>query len=136
MLNKVKHMKKLETKCFLCGQELRYNAANKNIPPDVKTTKNTHDHNAKSLAHLGHVAGKRSRSQFINLGDYWKMMGILNPQETKTMCYECHEVVLHNPVFNEKQLQSLQKNFKGKDCSGKIITLNRIFEEGLKHYKK
>lgn len=47
------------------------------------------------------------------------------------MCYECHEVVLHNPVLSESQLDLLSRRFTGRTFEEKVVIFNQIIGRGL-----
>ncbi|MCX7701181.1 MAG: hypothetical protein N2039_09910 [Gemmataceae bacterium] len=124
----------LERNCYLCDKSLKYNSTNQEAQKeDLPLTDDTHDPAAKSEAHYGHIGGKRSRKEFAKLSSgAWQKMGVKNPSGSVILCYECHEVVLHNPVFSESQLEMLKKLFSGKSFEDRVIVLNRIIEEGLR----
>lgn len=124
----------LKRKCFLCEKRLKYNTRNQEAKAQgLPLTNDTHDPAAKSEAHYGHIGGNRSRKEFAVLSkDAWEEMGVKNPRGKMILCYECHEVVLHNPVFSESQLKILKQFFAGKSFEKRVIILNRIFDEGLK----
>lgn len=123
----------LPEKCVLCDKSLRYASSNKKAKKqELSQGSNTHDADAKSEAHFGHIGGKRSRSEFKSLKpSSWDKMGIKNPAFSQILCYECHEVVLHNPVFNESQVKDLAVLFKGKIFDEKVLILNQILKAGL-----
>lgn len=64
------------------------------------------------------------------------MLGISQPTDAVPACYECHEVVLHNPVLNREQLERLMPHFEGKDFAGKAIAFNKILEAGLNSFEQ
>ncbi len=101
---------------------------------DLVVGANTHDHDAKSEMHYAHVTGKsRSRQQFATLSQAaWDRMGVKNCRGSKTCCYECHEVVLHNLVLSEEAFNALSKLFAGKDFEDRVVLLNKIFATGLR----
>ena len=47
------------------------------------------------------------------------------------LCYECHEELLHNPVFTSKMIKGLSHLMRGKDLEGRVITLSRVIELGI-----
>ena len=47
------------------------------------------------------------------------------------LCYECHEELLHNPVFTTKMIKGLSHLMKGKSFEDKVITLSRVIELGI-----
>jgi hypothetical protein len=59
-------------------------------------------------------------------------MGIANPKDTAIMCYECHEEVLHNPVFSQESLNELGQIFQNKSFEAKVVALNKIITAGIK----
>jgi hypothetical protein len=130
-------MEQLTTHCELCGKELKYQKTNKLAEQQgSNTAEGINDKAAKSEAHLCHLAPKTARKEFKDIKpEQWEQMGVTDPKATKICCYECHEVVLHNPIFNEEQFFKLCKLFNGKnDLIEKMVILNRIIEAGLNNY--
>src|SRR5262245_43097277 len=125
--------KELPQTCALCGKPLRYASNNKKAAiQGLHCGANTHDHDAKSEAHLGHVGGARSRDEFRKLSQKaWAEMGVKDPTKSMILCFECHEIVLHNPVLSEGQMARLGILFKGRGLEEKVVLLNRIIEDGL-----
>ncbi|MHC5112575.1 MAG: hypothetical protein ACYTHJ_22170 [Planctomycetota bacterium] len=126
--------KKLQERCTLCGKVLRYAAINKRAArAGFPVGAQTHDHDAKSEMHYAHTrSSKKSRAQFNNLPDIaWKRMGVKNPQGTELCCYECHEVVSHNPVLSEDNIKQLATHFEGKSFEEKVIIFNQLLSLGL-----
>jgi len=131
-------MPPLATNCFLCEQSLKYNATHKlAIKAGLPLTAFTHDPAAKSKAHYGHVSGKRARKQFTELSkEAWQKMGVQNNKGFKYLCYECHEVILHNPVLSESQLDELRELFLGQTFEERLIRFNRVIALGLETYRQ
>jgi hypothetical protein len=126
--------KSLPRVCFLCGKSIRYASTNKRaIKQGLPTGANTHDLDAKSEMHYAHATGKsRSRDQFRDLPQpVWDAIGVRDIQGSRICCYECHEVILHNPVLSESQLDRLAALFNGQSFEARVIALNRIIESGL-----
>jgi hypothetical protein len=123
----------LQKKCCLCDKTLKYNATNKHaVKQGLPTTDNTHDPDAKSEAHIGHVSGGRSRQIFRNVSTTaWQKMGIDSPMDTLILCYECHEEILHNPVLSKELMGKLANIFKGKSFEAKVVALNEIIAAGI-----
>jgi len=48
------------------------------------------------------------------------------------LCYECHEELLHNPVFTTKMIKELSHLMRGKSLEDKVITLSRVIELGIR----
>ena len=124
----------LQKKCCLCDKTLKYNTTNKRaVQQGLPTTDNTHDPDAKSEAHIGHVSGGRGRPMFSNISfEAWQKMGVDNPEDTIILCYECHEEVLHNPVLSREVMSKLADVFKGKTFEAKVVALNKIIAAGIK----
>jgi hypothetical protein len=123
----------LQTNCALCGKQLKYSSANSTARAEgLSLTSDTHDPSAKSEMHYAHCGGKNFREQFENIGDaYWHQMGVQRRFGSKICCFECHEVVLHNPVFSEAQLDRLASLFKGKSFEERVVILNHVIDLGL-----
>lgn len=123
----------LQKKCCLCNKTLKYNASNKLAAQQgLPTTDNTHDPDAKSEAHIGHISGGRGRPMFSNISPTaWQKMGVDNPEDTIILCYECHEEVLHNPVLSREVMTKLADLFKGKSFEAKVVALNEIITAGI-----
>jgi len=47
------------------------------------------------------------------------------------LCYECHEELLHNPVFTAKMIKELSHLMIGKSLEERVITLSRVIELGI-----
>jgi len=121
--------------CRLCGKAIRYGGGNKlALAQGLPVGANTHDPDAKSEMHYAHVSGKsRSRRQFAALSqDAWGLMGVKNPMGSITCCYECHEVLMHNLIVGEEDLDRLSKLFAGKGFEDRAVLLSRIFATGLR----
>jgi len=95
---------------------------------------NTNDLDANSEMHYAHVTGKsRSRRQFSTLSQAaWDSMGVKNVRGSRTCCYECHEVLMHNIVLSEDDFEELGKLFLGKCFEDRVVLLNRIIAAGLR----
>ncbi|MBK9278353.1 MAG: hypothetical protein IPM93_09280 [Candidatus Obscuribacter sp.] len=119
--------------CYLCDKTLRYNYKNKAaVTQGLPLTEDTHDLDAKSEAHYGHNGNKGTRKEFERLSDAaWKAMGVSQKTGSKIMCYECHEVILHNPVLSETQIEKLRVLFRGKSFEARVIQLNQVISAGL-----
>jgi len=48
------------------------------------------------------------------------------------LCYECHEVLLLNPVFTTKMIKELSHLIKGKSLEDKVVTLSRVIQLGIR----
>jgi len=48
------------------------------------------------------------------------------------LCYECHEELLHNPVFTTKMIKELSHLMRGKSLEDKVITLSCVIELGIR----
>lgn len=124
----------LASNCSLCGKAIRYGRGNKKaLAQGLQVGANTDDLDAKSEMHYAHVSGKsRSRQQFTTLPlSAWDLMGVKNPRGSRTCCYECHEVLMHNIVVGEDDLDVLSKLFAGTSFQDRVVLLNRIFTTGL-----
>src|SRR5258708_30091724 len=108
--------KPLPSTCALCRKYIRYGRGNKKaLAQGHSAGANTHDLDAKSEMHYAHVSGKsRSRRQFATLPQAaWELMGVKNPKGSRTCCYECHEVLMHNIIIGEEDLDLLSGLFAG-----------------------
>jgi hypothetical protein len=132
----MKHQKRtLASSCGLCGKAIRYGRGNKKaLAQSLTIGADTHDLDAKSEMHYAHVSGKsRSRKQFTALPqEVWEQMGVQNPKGSRTCCYECHEVLMHNIVVGERDLDLLSGLFAGKSFQDRVVLLNRVFSTGLR----
>jgi hypothetical protein len=124
----------LQTNCAFCGKPLKYNSANLiALAEGLPLTSDTHDPSAKSEMHYAHCGGKNSRDQFENIADAcWQQMGVQHRFGSKVCCFECHEVVLHNPVLSEAQIDQLASLFRGKSFEERVVMLNRVIDAGLR----
>ena len=52
------------------------------------------------------------------------------------LCYECHEELLHNPVFTTKMIKELSHLMRGKGLEDKATTLSRVIELGIREATK
>ena len=48
------------------------------------------------------------------------------------LCYECHEELLHNPVFATKMIKELSQLMRGRSLEDKVIILSRVIELGIR----
>ena len=48
------------------------------------------------------------------------------------LCYECHEELLHNPVFTTKMIKELGYLMLGRSLEDKVIIISRVIELGIK----
>lgn len=128
----------LVTHCELCNKELKYNKANHIAKVQgFPLTQDTHDLSAKSEMHYAHCGRRSSRNQFNNIDEKnWKKMGVENRHGSRICCYECHEVILHNPVFSEWQIKQLARHFKGKSFAERVVILNRVIQMGLEQLQR
>lgn len=51
------------------------------------------------------------------------------------LCYECHEELLHNPVFTTKMIKELSHLMRCKSLKDKVITLSHVIELGIREAK-
>ena len=68
--------------------------------------------------------------------------------QTEVFCYDCHEELLHNPIFlpvdiayladlvKERRLDEDRKTESKDKIAGRIKLLNEIIQRGLKELKK
>jgi hypothetical protein len=61
-------------------------------------------------------------------------MEVKYPKGSRTCCYECHEVLMHNLIVGEEDLDRLSKLFAGKGFEDRAVLLNRIFATGLRSF--
>jgi hypothetical protein len=81
--------------------------------------------------HYAHVK-KGGRSEFKQITEAgWQKMGVKNKKGSRLVCYECHEVILHNPVLSEDQVDQLALLFRGKSFEDRVIILNSVIAKGL-----
>lgn len=87
--------------------------------------------------HYAHMKKKGGRPEFQRISDTaWQKMGVQNRQGSRLACYECHEVVLHNPVLSETQIDQLAALFRGKSFEDRVVIFNRVIAAGLAAYRK
>ena len=48
------------------------------------------------------------------------------------LCYECHEVLLLNPVFTTEMIKELSPLIKGKSLEDKVVILSRVIQLGIR----
>ena len=133
--DRAKPKKSLPLSCGLCRKPIRYGRGNKKaLAQGLPVGANTHDIDAKSEMHYAHVSGKsRSRRQFTTLPQAaWELMGVKNSKGSRTCCYECHEVLMHNIIVGEEDLDLLSELFAGKTFQERAVLLNKIFTAGLR----
>ncbi len=57
--------------------------------------------------------------------DAWRRMGVTNPRGSITCCYECHEVLMHNLIVGEEDLDMLSNFFAGKSFQDRAVLLKK-----------
>ena len=71
-----------------------------------------------------------SRHQFSTLSQAaWDLMGVKNPKGSRTCCYECHEVLMHNIVLSEDAFDELGKLFAGKEFEDRVRAAQQDFHD-------
>ncbi len=123
-------------KCAICGCKLNRNG---------NYATSTVEGRAHATEH--HLVAKRFFGKSGKIGIFekcpWKLRG-----EYKVLCYECHEILLHNPVFTPEDIVAFAELVKLRklDEPAKIDSyeklamrvqlLHEVIESGIKILKK
>lgn len=135
-------MKKRETNCAICGCLLHREGGY--AKPTVS---------GRSHATVHHYVPERFFGRSKNRPNT-KRDGIFNncpwnaEGKTVVFCYECHEELIHNPVFSPEDIQSFaslvrnrelhedQKPESREKIAGRIKLLNEVIQRGLEAISK
>lgn len=124
-------------RCSICGCQLHRNG--EYGKPTVKGRSHAGRHHFVAERFFGRSANRPGEVREPVFEDCpWGLEG-----EAATFCYECHEELLHNPVFTPKDLRvfaklvkrrGFEEDHKSKDRSrlaGRIKLLHEVIENGL-----
>jgi len=101
---------KNKKRCSLCGCKLT-------------KKKNTYG-KAKDYISKHHYFPKRF-SKFFKDNEIKEKFNIESKKSMVTLCYHCHEEMLHNIVLNDKMINDLAKKMKGKKIKERILILHK-----------
>ena len=104
--------------CMLCGIEFTTGAY-----ATEKGRYNRSEHHLFPARFEDHIS-QRSLAKKLNLES--------QDFDSVHLCYECHEELLHNPVFTTKMIKELSHLMRGKSLEDKVITLSCVIELGIR----
>jgi hypothetical protein len=124
--------------CSICGCKLHRDG--EYAKPTVKGRSHATEHHYVAERFFGRSANRPGTVRPpIFRDDDWK----LGDKKTAVYCYECHEELIHNPVFLPENIadfaalvrdRGLKEDKKPADCSklaGRIQLLHEVIEAGL-----
>ena len=105
--------------CALCGIEFTTGAY---------ATKNGRFHGSEH-----HLFPARFKKFHVSQRSLAKKLNIESQDfDSVHLCYECHEELLHNPVFTTKMIKELSQLMRGMSFEDKVIVLSRVIELGIR----
>ena len=110
--------------CMLCGKEFTTEVTTTGIhaTESGRYDRSEHYFFPTSFEKYGISQEDLAKKLNVETGDFISVF----------LCYECHEEVLHNPVFTTKLIKELSPLMKGKSLEDKLITLSRVVELGIR----
>jgi hypothetical protein len=123
--------KNVDNKCSICGCQI-HRGGNDYAKPDT---------NGRSHATSHHCVAKRffyHENQIFDKNEY------ITQQDILELCYECHEELLHNPIFFRIDIERFaqlarlnhfnekRKSNNRKKIAGRIRLLHEVIEQGIK----
>lgn len=64
-------------------------------------------------------------NRFFTSKEIKEIFGIKNKEEKVNLCYDCHEVLIHNTVFNPIILEKLKNKMRGRAIKERIVALHK-----------
>ncbi|MGA2281301.1 MAG: hypothetical protein ABSG80_13465 [Verrucomicrobiota bacterium] len=137
---KVEKKSKVEH-CFICGCSL-----NRNGNYDGKTPQGRSHATEHHLVAERFFGRSKTRKGEIRAAIFQKCPWDLE-RKKEVFCYDCHEVLLHNPVFTKDDLRSFAELVKQKNLSegkktasyeklaGRIRLLQEVVQRGIQSLK-
>lgn len=127
----------VNTKCAICGCVINRGSEYATATIKGRSHVTKHHNVAVRFFHAEDRAGNPKKPIFIV--DSWALEG-----HTTEFCYECHEELLHNPVFlpddilgfselvRLRKLNETEKKESKKELAGRIKLLHEVLETGIK----
>jgi len=106
--------------CVLCGIKF----STKGVYATESGRYNRSEHHLFPTRFKKYRISQRSLAKKLNVGT--------QDFDSVHLCYECHEELLHNPVFTTKMIKELSHLMKGKSLEDKVITLSRVIKLGIR----
>lgn len=129
--------------CVICGCKLHRDG--EYAKPTVKGRSHATEHHYVAERFFGRSANRpRTVREPIFKDDDWKS----GEKKTAVYCYECHEELIHNPVFlpenisdfatlvHDRGLAETEKTDDRSKLAGRIRLLHEVIEAGLAALKK
>ena len=131
----------MDSTCVICG--CRIHREGEYAQPTIKGRSHAtrHHYVAKRFSSRSNSKGE-PREPIFNPKNYppqWKKQ-----EQDGMFCYECHEELLHNPVFLDTDISQFAKLVKLKNLNeskkpenkdkiaGRIVLLHEVIEKGIK----
>ena len=112
--------KEATDRCVLCG--IKFTTG------DVYATKsgqyNRSKHHLFPTRFKKHGISQESLAKKLNVGT--------RDFDPVYLCYECHEILLLNPVFTTEMIKELSHLIKGKSLEDKVVILSRVIQFGIR----
>lgn len=71
-----------------------------------------------------HYFPKRLK-EYFKAGEIKKLFGIINKNQRATLCYQCHEEIIHNIILSPNIILRLNKVMKGRNVRERILILHK-----------
>jgi hypothetical protein len=130
-------------RCAICGCEL-HRTQGTYARPTVEGRSHASKHHFVAERFFGRSNNRRGTQRDRVFEECpWGVEG-----QTSVFCYDCHEELLHNPIFlpvdiarladlvNERRLDEDRKTGSKDKIAGRIKLLHEIIQRGLKELKK
>ena len=86
----------------------------------------------KGMQHISkHHLFPQRFTKYFSKKEIHKNFSIVRASISATLCYECHEEILHNIVFNKAMIKKIKLLLKGKDKKEKIQLMHNIVKQGI-----
>ncbi len=132
----------MDSTCVICRCRIHRGGKDYGKPTlKERSHATTHHYVAKRFSSRSNSKGK-PREPIFNLKNYppqWEKQ-----EKDGQFCYECHEELLHNPVFLDTDISQFAKLVKLKNLNesekpgnkdriaGRIVLLHEVIEKGIK----
>ena len=128
---------KMKNNCAICG--CRIHREGEYAKPTIKGRSHATKHHYLAERFLGRSRNRKGEQREpIFQKCPWNIEGL-----TEEFCYECHEELLHNPVFlptdvekfaklvKQRKLNEAEKTVRRDRLAGRIKLLHEVLEQGI-----
>jgi len=144
MVKKTSKTKEAEKTCAICGCPL-HRTAGTYAKPTADGRSHATDHHCVPKRFLSDKNTKGEKRGPVLTDRHWAEKG----SQTVTLCYDCHEELLHNPILLEEDVKHLRQIMDNKGCTethktegdykciaNRVRIFHEIIKAGIEHTLK